>query len=151
MMNATSAVAILTVIILFTRFKLTNFRIVTCLLPVMILSQLVIAILGISSYLFETISTIAIRYFSDLSYSFFLIWAIETYPTVCRTKCVGMVLSGISLGSILAYALRSVPLAQLGVGLGISLMILWFSKYLRLDYDHRLMDTLEMKGYDRFD
>ena len=51
-MNATSAVAILTVIILFTRFKLTNFRIVTCLLPVMILSQLVIAVFGISSYLF---------------------------------------------------------------------------------------------------
>jgi len=64
---------------------------------------------------------------------------------------VGFVLSGISLGSLLAYAVKGVPLTQLAVGFVVSLLILWFSKDLRLDYDHRLMDTLSMKGYDRFD
>ena len=62
-----------------------------------------------------------------------------------------MVLSGISLGCILAYCLKDMEVVQLGVGLAISLLVLWFSKYIRLDYDHRLMDTLSLKGYDRFD
>ena len=62
-----------------------------------------------------------------------------------------MVLSGISLGTILAYSLKPVEVAQLAVGLLITCVALWFSKYLRLDYDHRLMDTLSLKGYDRFD
>ena len=62
-----------------------------------------------------------------------------------------MVLSGISLGTILAYCLKTVEVAQLAVGLLITCVALWLSKYLRLDYDHRLMDTLSLKGYDRFD
>ena len=150
-MNATSAVATLTVILLFTRFKLTNFRMVTFLLPLIFVVQIAGSFVEFDKKLFQTITSIAIRYAADFSYSIFLIWAIQSYPTVCRAKCVGIVLSGISFGCILSYALKSVPLVQLIVGLVISLIALWFSKYLRLDYDHRLMDTLSQKGYDRYD
>ena len=92
-----------------------------------------------------------IRYLSDVGYSLFLIWTIETHPTVCRTKSVGFVLSGISIGSSLAYGLRSFPVLQSSVGIGISLLVLTFSHNLSLDYDHRLMDTLSHHGYDRYD
>lgn len=81
----------------------------------------------------------------------FLIWAIESYPTVCRTKCVGLVLSGISLGSLLAYIFRPMPIVQLSFSLGVSILLVWFSKYLKLDYNHRLMDTLSGNWYDRYD
>ena len=92
-----------------------------------------------------------VRYLSDLSYSIFVIWAIECYPTVCRTKCVGLVFTGSSFGSMAAYGLKGVPLAQLGVGLTISIMVFIFSPQLKLDYEHRLMDTLSSKAYDSQD
>ena len=92
-----------------------------------------------------------IRYLSDVGYSLFLIWTIETHPTVCRTKSVGFVLSGISIGSSLAYIVRSYPIVQASLGIVISLLVLAFSHNLRLDYDHRLMDTLSNNGYDRYD
>ena len=51
-MNATSAVAILTVILLFTRFKLTNFRMVTFLLPLIFVVQLAGSLVDFDKKLF---------------------------------------------------------------------------------------------------
>ena len=62
-----------------------------------------------------------------------------------------MVLSGVSIGCVLAYGLKSFGMAQLIVGFVASVAAFYCSQYLRLDYDHRLMDTLERNGYDRFD
>ena len=64
---------------------------------------------------------------------------------------MGFVFTGSALGSVAAYGLRSVPLAQLAVGLGISILVFVFSSRIRLDYQHRLMDTLSSKAYDRQD
>ena len=50
-----------------------------------------------------------------------------------------------------AYGSRSAPLGQLGIGLGICILVFAFSSKLRLDYDHRLMDTLSGNAYDSQD
>jgi len=62
-----------------------------------------------------------------------------------------MVFTGSSLGSMAAYGLRAVPLAQLSVGLAICIMVFALSSKLRLDYEHRLMDTLSNNAYDSQD
>ena len=51
-MNATSAVATLTVIILFSKFKLNNFRYITFLLPIVVLVDLIVTALGQNGYYF---------------------------------------------------------------------------------------------------
>ena len=52
LMNSSSAVATLTVIILFNRYKLKNFRFVTILTPFIILAQLVVILLDYKNELF---------------------------------------------------------------------------------------------------
>jgi len=75
-MNTTSAVATLTVIVLFSKFKLNNFRYITFLLPIAVIVDLLVTALGHNGYYFEAVVTIVVRYLADLSYSVFVIWAI---------------------------------------------------------------------------
>jgi hypothetical protein len=150
-MNASSGVATLTVIVLFTRVKLSSFRPVIFVTPLIAATNLVLTILELNDHHFAYIVSVALRYVSGVCFSIFLIWAIESYPTVCRTRCVGMVFCGTSLGSCLAYGLRPFPLAQQVLSVLVSCLAAWLGKYLRLDYEHRLMDTLSNKGYDKDD
>ena len=151
LMNISSAVATLTVIVIFSKWKFHNFRLATFLTPFILLLNFLVTYLNCDSLPFVYAMSISLRYVSDIGFSIFLIWAIEAYPTVCRTRCVGMVFCGISLGTSFAYALGAYPLVQMGIGLVVSLLAVWASKYLRLDHRHRLKDTLSNKDYDRQD
>lgn len=51
-MNGASTVATLTVIVLFTRFKLKNLRWVTILTPFLVLTDLIVTILSENGYAF---------------------------------------------------------------------------------------------------
>ena len=51
-MNATSAVATLTIIVLFSRFKLNNFRFITFMLPILVLVDLTVTAIGANGYWF---------------------------------------------------------------------------------------------------
>lgn len=81
----------------------------------------------------------------------FLIWAIETYPTVSRGRCLGIVLTGSSLGSTLAYSLYSFELVKLSLSVCLGIVVVWASKWVTLDYEHKLRDTLSNNFYDRED
>jgi hypothetical protein len=105
MMNCTSAVATLTVIVLITRYQLNSYTYFAAALLLGSFADLVIALAGLEGHLVDTVISIAIRYLSDLGYSLFLIYTIETFPTVCRTQSLTFALTGSSVGVVLAYLL----------------------------------------------
>ena len=75
-MNGTSAIATITVIILVTHFKLNKYTCLALLTILVLLVNLIVAIIGVEDFLFESIVSIALRNLSNLSYSIFLIWTI---------------------------------------------------------------------------
>lgn len=150
-MNSTSAVATITVIVLITRFKVNKYTSLALLSLSVTLADLIVTIVGVREFILESILCIALRYFSDLSYSIFLIWTIEAFPTVCRTQCLTLALCGSSVGSIMAYSLQSFETAELVISLILNLAALNLSRPLKLNYENKLTDTLADEYYDEKD
>lgn len=109
-MNSTSAIATITVIILITKYQINRYTYFGVILCFVSLANLIVAIIGADRFLIDSIVSILLRYVSDLSYSLFLIYTIETFPTVCRAQCLAFTLCGSSLGVMLAYSLSSYPI-----------------------------------------
>jgi hypothetical protein len=143
LMNCTSAVATITVIILITRYQVNRYTYFAVAMLIGSLLDVVIAVTGMDGFLIESAISIAIRYLSDLSYCLFLIYTIETFPTVCRTQCLAFALTGSSVGVILAYTLSQYRWAELVLGLLLNMLLVVRSKDIQLDYENKLRDTLK--------
>lgn len=109
-MNGTSAFATITVIILITKYKVNKFIYLALPTCAVVIIDIILTGIDLNGFISESILSILLRYLSDLSYSIFLIWTIEAFPTVCRTQCLALALCGSSLGVISAYSLSSFPL-----------------------------------------
>jgi hypothetical protein len=147
-MNSTSAVATITVIVLITKYKINKYTYFGLFLLVASSADLIISALGIDQFWIDSLLSILIRYTSDLCYSLFLIYVIETFPTVCRTQCLAVVLCGSSFGVILAYSLKEFKLLELGMSVLLNLLLVKQSRHMQLDYENKLMDTLTDQHYD---
>lgn len=134
LMNCTSALATITVIILITRYQINRYTYLAVAMLIGSLLDLVITATGMDGFIVDSVVSIAIRYISDLSYSLFLIYTIETFPTVCRTQCLAFALTGSSLGVILAYTLSQYHWAELVLGLLLNMLLVMRSKDIQLDY-----------------
>lgn len=150
-MNGTSAFATLTVIIIITKYKINNYFYISIPYLLIAIVNVIYSSLDYHNFIVESIFSIILRYLSDLSYSLFLIWAIEAFPTVCRGRCLGLTLCGSSLGSIIAYSLKSTELSQYILSLLLTIMVAFLSKYFSLDYENKLRDTLTNEYYDEKD
>lgn len=152
-MNSTSTVATITVIILITKYKINRYTYFSFALLVASFVYLLVAAIGWdkSEFIVDIILSIAVRYASDLSYSLFLIYAIEAYPTVCRAQALSLTLCGSSFGVILAYSLSGMKVAQLSIAFAFNIILLHQSQYIRLDYENALRDTLADEYYDQND
>jgi hypothetical protein len=151
LMNCTSAVATITVIVLITRYQMNRFTYFAVALLVGSLLDAGVTAAGLDGFMVDTIVSIAIRYLSDLSYSLFLIYTIETFPTVCRTQCLTFALTGSSLGVILAYSLSRYRWVEIVLSLLLSVVLVVRSKDIQLDYENKLRDTLKDEYYDEND
>lgn len=141
-MNSTSAFATLTVIILITRYKINNFSYFPMIMLAVSLANAAVGIVGINQFILESIISIILRYLSDLSYSIFLIYTIETFPTVCRSQGLALALCGGSFGVILAYSLSTYRITELVLCSCFNMLLVIRSKFIQLDYENKLMDTL---------
>lgn len=150
-MNGTSAFATLTVIIIITKYKINNYFYISIPYLLIAIVNVIYSSLDYHNFIVESIFSIILRYLSDLSYSLFLIWAIEAFPTVCRGRCLGLTLCGSSLGSIIAYSLKSTELSQYILSLLLTILVAFLSKYFSLDYENKLRDTLTNEYYDEKD
>lgn len=151
LMNCTSAVATITVIILITRYQVNRYTYFAVALLAGSLADLLVSVAGFDGFLIDSIISIAMRYLSDLSYSLFLIYTIETFPTVCRTQALTFALTGGSLGVILAYVLSQYRWAEIVMSLLMNIVLLVRSKDIQLDYENKLRDTLKDEYYDEND
>ena len=150
-MNGTSAFATLTVIIIITKYKINNYFYVSIPYLLITIVNLIYFLFDYHIFIVESILSIILRYLSDLSFSLFLIWAIEAFPTVCRGRCLGLTLCGSSFGSILAYSLISTELSQFIISLILTIFVAYLSRYFSLDYENKLRDTLTDEYYDEKD
>ena len=150
-MNSTSAFATITVIILITKYQINHYTYFGVILCVVSLANLLITLIGADQFIIASIISILLRYVSDLSYSIFLIYTIQTFPTVCRAQCLTFTLCGSSFGVMLAYSLSSYSIVQLLISLGVSIVMMVKSKNILLDYENKLMDTLTDEYYDEND
>ena len=75
-MNSTSAVATITVIILITKYKINRYTYFAVALLVGSLLNMLVSAIGLEGFAVDTAISIANRYLSDLSYSLFLIYTI---------------------------------------------------------------------------
>jgi len=107
-----------------------------------------LTVLKIDNFMIASILSILLRYLSDLSYCIFLIWAIETFPTVCRTTGVAFVLVGSSFGTILAYSLKEHRIAELLISIILYLIGLKLIGHVRPNHENKLFDTLKNEYYD---
>lgn len=105
LMNCTSAVATVTVIIIITRYQVNRYTYFAIALLAGSVLDLAVGAAGLDGFWLDSAVAIGMRYLSDLSYSMFLIYTIETFPTVCRTQSLTFALTGSSIGVILAYGL----------------------------------------------
>ncbi len=147
-MNSTSAIATITVIVLITKYKINRYTYFGIILCVISFANLIVYVIGVNRFLIDSIVSILLRYISDLSYSLFLIYTIETFPTVCRAQCLAFTLCGSSLGVILAYSLSAYLTIQVLLSLGLNIILMAKSKYIQLDYENKLKDTLTDEYYD---
>ena len=99
----------------------------------------------------EIVLSVIMRYASDLGYTVFLIWAVETFPTVCRARGVGISLCGLSLGCALAYAFHDYNKTRLSMSVVFGILVVVVSRMVKLDYEHKLTDTLNDNFYDQED
>ena len=111
MINIGTAAADLTLCIFLDKFKgkTTKFLFVgNCLMIIVMIvsSSLDVDNTNTPFNIVQEVISVAMRYLSELCYGLILIWAIETFPTINRSLCVGIVVGGSSFGVILAYGIR---------------------------------------------
>lgn len=76
LMNCTSAVATLSVIMLITRYQVNRYTYFAVAMLVGNLLDVAVAAAGLDGFIIDSVVSIAVRYISDLSYSLFLIYTI---------------------------------------------------------------------------
>lgn len=76
LMNGTSAIATISVIIFITRYKINKYTPLAFLSFFVTFIDLLVTLSQINGFIMESILCISLRYLSDLSYSIFLIWTI---------------------------------------------------------------------------
>lgn len=97
------------------------------------------------------VHAVFIRYLSELCDGLLLIWAIESFPTICRAYCVGFVFCGVGLGVGAAYLLRDFIEVAYILGLVCTTFALVFEGFLELDKFGIMTDTLHGGYYDEND
>lgn len=147
-MNITSAVATLSAILLLAKFNSGKYFIISLLSVLTVVIYIAFKSLGWNSKVAEIVLSVILRYFSNLSYGIFIIWAIETFPTICRAQCLSFVLCGCSFATMLAYGLNNFETILLCISLVLNLLIMGSLKFLNANQNKKLLDTLHGEYYD---
>lgn len=101
----------------------------------------------IITYLFTT----ALRFCSDFCYGILLIWAIEVFPTDYRNKMSSLVMSGTSLGCMLAYILKKNLIILWSLGFFFVILLILFQNLMEFHKHGVMVDTLKGQLYDDHD
>ena len=89
------------------------------------------------------ISSIIVRFCSEICYGILLIWSIESFPTDCRNRICAFIISGSSLGSLLAYLLKGSNLISWIMGFIFMLVLIISEKQLELQKHGEMVDTIK--------